>query len=157
MRLTAFSDVSLRAMMLLVGVESGHRLTTQQVAEAIDSPYHHVTKAVARLRSLGLVDAARGRSGGVAITPAGGRETVGRLLRELEGDQPMVECEASEGTCPLDSSCRLRAALGKAREAFYATLDDIVISDLPHARQMGPVMLRLGLTVSQGETTPQLP
>lgn len=145
MKLTAFSDVSLRVMMLLAGAPAGERLTTQQVADGVATPYHHVAKTVARLANLGLVDSVRGRSGGLLLTERGRRETVGHLLRELEGDQPIVECESPDGSCPLDRMCALHGALAAAREAFYVALDDVVIADLPHARQMGPVMVQLGL------------
>ncbi len=43
----------------------------------------------------------------------------------------MIECEDQDGNCPLDSFCRLRNVLADAREAFYAAVDDVVISDLP--------------------------
>ncbi|WP_129359562.1 MULTISPECIES: RrF2 family transcriptional regulator [Micrococcaceae] len=145
MRLTAFSDVTLRVMMLLSATESGTKLTSAQIADGVGTPYNHVTKSVTRLSSLGLVDASRGRGGGVSITAVGLKETVGHLLRELERDQAMVECEASSGTCPMDHDCHLRSALRRAREAFYAELDDVIISELPHRRQMGPIMIPLGL------------
>lgn len=150
MKLTAFSDVGLRVMMLLSGLPEGTKLTTSQLAEGVATPYNHVTKAVARLSSLGLVHAARGRSGGVRITQAGREETVGHLLRELEGDQPMVECEAPDGACPLNHLCSLRGVLNRAREAFYAELEKVVISELPHSQQIGPVMVQLGMHPPEG-------
>ncbi|BAV86333.1 nitrite-sensitive transcriptional repressor [Rothia aeria] len=58
----------------------------------------------------------------------------------------MIECEDQDGNCPLDSFCRLRNVLADAREAFYAAVDDVVISDLPGpARPAGPVFVELGL------------
>ncbi len=63
MRLTAFSDVSLRIMMLLAGAE-GAKLSTQTIAEGVGTPYNHVAKSVAFLANHGWVDATRGRSGG---------------------------------------------------------------------------------------------
>lgn len=146
MRLTAFSDMSLRILMLLAGIDAGTKLTTTEIAEGVGTPYHHVTKAVARLSLLGLVEASRGRNGGVTLTAAGRSETVGHLLRKIEEDQPMVECEASGGgECPLDHQCGLKGALRRAREAFYTELDAVVIARLPHRHQMGPVMVTLGL------------
>ena len=149
MKLTAFSDVGLRVMMLLSGVPEGSKLTTHELADGVATPYNHVAKAVARLSELGLVQATRGRFGWVRITEAGRRESVGHLLRELEGDQPMVECEAPDGECPLNHLCSLRGVLNRAREAFYAELDAVIISELPHSRQMGPVMVQLGMRPPQ--------
>ena len=76
----------------------------------------------------------------------GRKATVGQVLRSTEGDIPMIECEDENGNCPLDSFCRLRTVLARAREAFYASVDDVVISELPAgARPAGPVFVELGL------------
>ncbi|MEX3611068.1 Rrf2 family transcriptional regulator [Rothia sp. LK2588] len=144
MRLTAFSDVSLRIMMLLAGA-SESKMSTQTIAQGVGTPYNHVAKSVAFLAHHGWVTASRGRSGGVMLSEAGCRVTVGQLLRATEGETPIVECESDEARCPLNSSCRLRSYLSRAREAFFAVLDPIVITDLPHEKQLGPVMVELGL------------
>ncbi|MDO4253503.1 MAG: Rrf2 family transcriptional regulator [Rothia sp. (in: high G+C Gram-positive bacteria)] len=144
MRLTAFSDVSLRIMMLLAGAE-GAKLSTQTIAEGVGTPYNHVAKSVAFLANHGWVDATRGRSGGVSLSSKGKQATIGQVLRASEGDIPIVACEAEGEKCPLSSACQLRGILARARESFYSVLDPIVISDLPSSEQMGPVFLELGL------------
>lgn len=54
MKINAFADVSLRAIMVLAAAPEGALLTTQAVADAVGTPYNHVSKAMVRLRSLGL-------------------------------------------------------------------------------------------------------
>ena len=137
MRLTAFSDVSLRVLMLLSALEPGQKLSTQKISEGVDTPYNHVAKAVAFLVNMGYLDSTRGRAGGVMLSDT--------VLRATEGDIPMIECEDENGHCPLDKFCRLRNVLAKAREAFYASVDSVVISELTAgARPVGPVFVELG-------------
>lgn len=131
MRLTAFSDVSLRIMMLLSALDPDQKLSTQKIADGVGTPYNHVAKSVAFLVNQGLLQSTRGRAGGVLLSAKGRQATVGQVLRTTEGDIPMIECEDQDGNCPLDSFCRLRNVLADAREAFYAAVDDVVISDLP--------------------------
>ena len=126
MRLTAFSDVSLRVLMLLSALEPGQKLSTQKIAEGVDTPYNHVAKAVAFLVNQGYLDSTRGRSGGVMLSESGRSVTVGTILRATEGDIPMIECEDENGHCPLDKFCRLRNVLARAREAFYAAVDSVI-------------------------------
>ena len=145
MRLTSFSDIALRVLVLTGGAPEGQRLTTRAIADGVGAPYHHVTKTVARLSGLGLVTAVRGQSGGVTITQAGLDASVGAILRELESKSAMVACEAPGDQCPLDHGCRLRVALGRAREAFYRELDGVRIRDVVSERQVGPVLVQLGL------------
>ncbi|NMR29318.1 RrF2 family transcriptional regulator [Crystallibacter degradans] len=143
MRINAFSDVCLRALMLLSASPEGELLTTQAIADGVGTPYNHVSKAVLKLRSLGLVDAVRGRSGGVRLSAKGRTTTVGWLLRELDEREDLVDCESAAGNCPMSNNCGLRGALRRAREAFYRELDDLVVSSLPHQGQMEPVFVML--------------
>ncbi|WP_336857491.1 Rrf2 family transcriptional regulator [Sinomonas albida] len=145
MRMTAFEDVSLRALMLLSAADSTQPLATRAIAEGVGTPYNHVSKAVLRLRELGLVESTRGRAGGVQLSDLGRRATVGSVLRALDTRMDLTECESPSGDCPLMFQCNLRLAFRHAREAFYAALDDVLVSSLPHARQMGPVLLQLGV------------
>lgn len=144
MRLTAFSDVSLRIVMLLAGLD-GEKISTQKIAEGVGVPYNHVAKAVAFLAHRGLIESTRGRSGGVVLSDAGRQATVGQLLRATEGDIPMVECEGGSTDCPMRHACSLKGILANAREEFFKVLDPVVISTLPNEKQMGPVFLELGL------------
>ena len=145
MRLTAFSDIALRVLLLMAGLPDGTRLSTQRIAEGVGAPYHHVAKTVARLRGMGLLRSQRGRAGGVVLTDEGRGASVGRVLRVLEADTAIVECEADEAACPLNHGCRLRQALAGAREAFYHELDAVSIADLVNPRQVGPIAVELGL------------
>ncbi|WP_150245877.1 RrF2 family transcriptional regulator [Nocardiopsis quinghaiensis] len=135
MRLTAFTDVSLRLVMRLAVSGEGELLTTRTAAGMLSVPYTHMAKAVARLSDMGLVEARRGRNGGLRLTEKGTRTSVGSIVRELEGDGDLAGCE-DDPPCPLRAACRLRSALREAREAFYASLDTVTVESLvtPPAR-----------------------
>ncbi|WP_237197621.1 RrF2 family transcriptional regulator [Rothia nasimurium] len=155
MRLTAFSDVSLRVLMLLSGLD-GEQISTQKIAEGVGTPYNHVAKSVAFLANMGLVESTRGRTGGVRLSEAGARATVGQVLRASEGDIPMVECEGGANECPMRHACSLKKILANAREEFFKMLDPVVISELPNEQQMGPVFVELGLgPLAQTKKLPQ--
>ncbi|MEU5001713.1 Rrf2 family transcriptional regulator [Streptomyces sp. NPDC021622] len=143
MRLTRFTDLALRVLMRL-SVEEGELPTTREVAAAMDVPYTHTAKVVAKLQRLGLVEARRGRGGGLALTAAGRHASVGALVRELEGPGDVVDCEGTT-PCPLRSACRLRGALRQAQEAFFAALDPLTLSDLTQA-PTGPLLVSLSAT-----------
>src|SRR6478752_1202447 len=68
-----------------------------------------------------------------------------QILRQLDTRTDPADCVSPGGNCPLINECRLRGALARAREAFYAELDSVVIGELPQARQMAPVFQMIGL------------
>lgn len=139
MRLTKSTDLALRAVMALA--VKGEPSTARGVADAVRVPYSHLAKVVARLQHLGIVETRRGRGGGLALTAAGRTASVGVLVRELEGAGDVVDCEG-EVPCPLAGACRLRGALRRAQEAFYASLDPLTVEDLT-AAPTGPLLLGL--------------
>ncbi|CAM5357637.1 RrF2 family transcriptional regulator [Streptomyces abikoensis] len=141
MRLTKSTDIALRIAMRLA-VTGDDTPTTREVAEAIAVPYTHAAKVVSRLQHMGVVEARRGRGGGLSLTSAGRTGSVGRLVRELEGAGDVVGCE-DDPPCPLRAACRLRGALRNAQEAFFAALDPITVEDLT-GPPTGPVLLSLG-------------
>jgi Rrf2 family nitric oxide-sensitive transcriptional repressor len=146
-QLTKFTDLGLRVMMRLAVAPGGGGLTTGQVADEMSIPYTHTTKVVLRLKELGMVEARRGRGGGLNITEKARTTSVGWLTRQLEGNDEVVTCEGTT-PCPLRHGCRLRGALRRAQDAFYSTLDDITVDDLvrePDAR----VLLSLSVRPAQ--------
>ena len=145
MKINAFADVSLRAMMVLAAAPDGGLLTTQSIADAVATPYNHVSKAMVKLRELGMIYVERGRHGGSRLSSAGRVATVGQLLRQLDTRTDPADCVAATGPCPLINECLLRGALSRAREAFDRELDDIVVASLPTSRQMAPVFQAIGL------------
>lgn len=95
MHLTRFTDLGLRTLMLLSAGESqDQRVTTRTIAKSANASEHHVAKAVSKLVEMGMVHARRGRVGGLELTEAGRTASIGRLVRELEGDREVIECGA---------------------------------------------------------------
>lgn len=156
MKLNAFTDVSLRVLMVLARAE-GRQLTSQRIADEIHVPYNHVIKAVAELRRRGTIQVARGRLGGARITEAGLDQRVGELVRDLSPRAEVLDCAGHETgvPCPFAADCRLREALARAREAFMAELDLLTVRDLVRpggAGATGPVSLGLPAMGSHAAT-----
>lgn len=129
MRLTKGTDLALRITMRLAVLDDRPAPTTREVSESVGAQYSHAAKVVTRLHHLGVVEAQRGRGGGLTLTSRGRTSSLGWLVRELEGAADVAGCN-DDPPCPLRSACRLRSALRTAQEAFYAALDPISVEDL---------------------------
>ncbi|BBX18363.1 transcriptional regulator [Mycolicibacterium duvalii] len=155
MQLTRFTDLGLRAMMLLAAGEADEqRVTTRSIAVGANASENHVAKAVSRLVELGMVSARRGRVGGLTLTEAGRDASVGWLVRRLEGDREVIEC-GGENPCPLVAACRLRRALADAKEAFYRELDRYTVSDLARAPALAVLPLMSPSVTPLNERNPR--
>ncbi|EPD58848.1 MULTISPECIES: RrF2 family transcriptional regulator [unclassified Streptomyces] len=139
MRLLRSTDLALRVLMRLA-VAGESTPATREVAADMDVPYTHAAKVVAELQHMGLLDARRGRGGGLSLTAKGRTASVGALVRAFEGDGDVVDCEGGTTPCPLNTACRLRTALRQAQEAFFTSLDPVTVADIA-AEPTGALLL----------------
>lgn len=129
MRLTAFSDFGLRALLLLAGSE--HAMwSSVELATKLDVSREHLVKVLQRLAAGGYVQTVRGAGGGVRLSKDPDQIRLGEVLAWLEGDSALAECFREDGGhCLLTSFCALRPRLERARQAFYAELDKTTLSE----------------------------
>ncbi len=130
MRLTQFSDYALRTTLFL-GAHPQRLVSVTEVATAYGVSYHHLTKVAAMLVEIGVVEAVRGRNGGLRLAMSPAEINIGWLVRQTEPDMNLVECFDHESdTCPISAECRLRKVLKDALRAFLAALDECTVQDL---------------------------
>ncbi|WP_159664733.1 Rrf2 family transcriptional regulator [Streptomyces mexicanus] len=140
MRLLRSTDMALRVLMRLA-VAGETSPTTREVAADMGVPYPPAAKVAAELQHRGLGETRRGRGGGLSLTEAGRGASGGRIVRALEGEGDVADCEGAT-PCPRNADCRLRGALRRAQEAFYASLDPLTVADMV-AAPTGPLLLGL--------------
>lgn len=130
MRLLASTDFALRVLMLLAETGGG-RLSVETLARRLGGlSRNHLHKIVQDLSALGITRTSRGTRGGVTLALPPEQVRLGTLVRQLEADQPIVECfRQDEGTCTLMPACRLRNMLRDAQGRFYASLEDHTLAD----------------------------
>ena len=130
MRLTAFTDYTLRVLMYLA-LRPGRLATIPEMARAYGISENHLMKVVHKLARDGLIESLRGKGGGVRLMRAPGDIRLGTLVRASEGEAAIVECFSSDvSACQIAPSCRLAGILGEAFEQLYATLDTYTLADL---------------------------
>ncbi|MFC5513022.1 RrF2 family transcriptional regulator [Massilia jejuensis] len=129
MRLTRFSDIGLRVLIYLERAgERLHPVTVAEIAAQFTIPQNHLVKVVGHLARAGWVHALRGRNGGLRLAADPQQLTVGQVLRELEGDNELVDCAALR--CALNLDCQMRGALNAGMRAFYQELDRYTLASI---------------------------
>ena len=130
MRLTHFTDLSLRLLMFLAVKPKG-LATIQEVAGRYGISRNHLMKVAQQLVKEGFVESVRGRGGGLRLKRLPSEIRVGDVVRATEDDFRMVECfEAGKTSCTLLPACRLKGVLGEALAAYLAVLDQHTLADL---------------------------
>jgi Rrf2 family nitric oxide-sensitive transcriptional repressor len=127
MHLTQFSDYALRVAIYL-GCHPGALVSVEEISRAYGVSRHHLVKVVQVLTELGIVEAQRGRAGGMRLVKDPATINVGWLVRRTEPHFDLVECFDEEtNTCPIAPACGLKGALQRAQLAFLAVLDEYTL------------------------------
>jgi Rrf2 family nitric oxide-sensitive transcriptional repressor len=134
MRLTAFTDYSLRVL-IFVATAPGGRATIGDIARAFGVSEHHLVKVAHMLGRAGLLLNTRGRGGGLALARPAVQINLGAVVRITEGGDVAAECFRDGGSCVIAPACRLAGALREALAAFHRVLDGYTLADLVADRQ----------------------
>ncbi len=134
MRLTVYTDFSLRLLMFLA--LKGDGLTTiAEIAKAYDISKNHLMKVAHQLGLAGYVETVRGKGGGLRLARPPQDIVLGKVVRRTEPDMALVPCFAPDDkSCAIFPSCALRGALSEARDAFLWALDQYTLADLVSPR-----------------------
>ena len=133
MRLTRFSDYSLRVLIYLAVREE--RSSIAEVSRSFNVSENHLMKVVHRLSTLGYIQSTRGKKGGIQLGMEPKKINLGKIIVELEPDFDIAECfnEASDH-CSISPVCRLKNVLDKAKSAFLRTLGNYSLADVVQNR-----------------------
>lgn len=130
MRLTTFSDYSLRVLTYLA-VHDGRLATVGEIAAAYGVSGNHLVKVVHHLSQRGYIETTRGKGGGMRLARSPEAINIGEVLRGSEDTLGLVECfDATSSECRIQPACGLKGMLKRALDAFFAVLDRHTLADL---------------------------
>lgn len=142
MRLTSFTDYSLRVLMYLAA-EPERRATIAEIASTYGVSENHLVKVVHFLAKHGWINTVRGKNGGLLLAKAAADINVGRVVRDTEGTDIPAECFQDDGgNCLIGNCCHLKDVLAEAVRGFYAVLDRYTLADIVRNRRtLGKVLM----------------
>ena len=143
MKLTTFSDYTLRVLMFLA-INPGRLATIPEIAAAYDISQNHLMKVVHQLALSGVIESVRGKGGGIRLARQPEDIRLGQILRSSESSAAIVEClSADGGACCIAPACKLKGVLVRAFDSLYATLDETTLADLVNApRKLNALLIR---------------
>lgn len=143
MRLTVFSDYTLRVLLYLA-LQPGRLATIADIATAYGISRNHLMKVVNYLSSHGYIEAVRGKGGGIRLSTPARQINIGEIVRGTEADTALVECfEPATSHCRIENACALQGIFRQALEAFFASLDRYTLEDLlKPKRRLQPLLFQ---------------
>lgn len=130
MRLTSFTDYTLRVLLHLAG-NDGTQFTIQEMADLHHISKNHLMKVVCALGQAGFVETVRGRKGGFRLGRPATAIRIGEVVRMAEADFHMAECfGGGGGNCAMGPACGLKHVLARATDAYLDELDRHTLASL---------------------------
>jgi Rrf2 family transcriptional regulator, nitric oxide-sensitive transcriptional repressor len=131
MRLTNYSDYSLRVLIFLALKKEGELSTIKEIAETYQISKNHLMKIIHDLGKLGLIDTIRGRYGGIRLAMNPSEINIGAVVSKTEEDFHIVECFThGKNYCVITPACKLKHVLAEALQAFIHVLSQYTLEDL---------------------------
>ena len=155
MRLTTFSDYSLRVLMYL-GVHGERLATIGDIAGAYAVSENHVMKVVHHLALRGYIETTRGKGGGMRLAQRPEKINIGEVVRGTEENLKLVECfDKSASNCRIASACVLKGILSRAMDEFFAVLDRHTLAELLSTRpKLARILVLSTAGLRRGRTPP---
>ena len=133
MRLTLYTDYSLRVLLYLAGKED-EVVTISDLADFYKISRNHLVKVVHNLGLKGYILTTRGRNGGLRLAHPAKEILIGNVVRATEPDLDLLECfNPATDQCVITRSCSLKSVLFNAQATFMGVLDQYTLADLSKA------------------------
>ncbi len=131
MELNTKARYAVTALADLAKFGGGDALSLASIAERQQLPVAYLEQIFMSLRRSGLVDSARGRSGGYRLSKPAAEVSVADIMRAVEEETRMTSCRDAHTPCRGDKPClthSLWTALGAEIDGFLArvSLQDVL-------------------------------
>jgi Rrf2 family nitric oxide-sensitive transcriptional repressor len=131
MRLTNYTDYSLRVLIYLALKKEDELGTIKEIAETYHISKNHLMKIIHELGKLGYIETIRGRNGGIRLAKLPKEINIGEVVSKTEEDFHIVDCFSQGNSyCIITPSCKLKNVLFEALQAFLNVLKEYTLDDL---------------------------
>lgn len=105
MKISTKGRYALRVILDLAIYGDGSYVSLADISQRQGISLKYLESIISSLKSTGLVESARGKTGGYRLTKEPEEYTVGEILKSAEGSLAPVSCLDSAEACPKADSC----------------------------------------------------
>jgi Rrf2 family nitric oxide-sensitive transcriptional repressor len=145
MRLTIYTDYSLRVLLYLTTLTENERTNIKDIADAYGISKNHLMKVILHLGKLGLIETTRGRNGGLRLALQPSDIKIGSVVRQTEDDLNVEYVNKEQNECSLSPVYNLRSILSQALQAYLKVLDQYTLADLSENHSLLKELLQINV------------
>ena len=131
-KLTDYAVVVLAQM----AQDKGALLSASVLSERAGLPEPTVSKILKLLGKAGIIESARGVSGGYRLDKSAENVPVTAIIGAIDGPIALTACvEDSDETCALQGVCAMNGRWNPVNRALRAALDNVTLADMTGGRR----------------------
>src|SRR5882762_11476755 len=134
MKLSLRGEYALRALLVLGLNYKEPVVRIQTISQHQNIPKRFLEQILNDLKSAGIVQSRRGKSGGYRLARRPDEITLAAVIRHIEGALAPVSCVSErfyeKCSCPDESRCAIRSVMKEVREAVVKIIERVTIADL---------------------------
>ena len=104
-------------------------VTLAEVAKQLHIPKAFLSKILQQLTRGGIVQSAKGPTGGFVLCQDPKALSIRTIVEEIEGSRMLFECYADNSNCQHFGKCRILGMFEKVRLEMDRVLDQFVLAD----------------------------
>ena len=112
-----------------------HPVSTKEIAASASVPYPLLAKIVGQLRRAGLVNAARGKHGGILLARPAEEIVLKDIVLAMDGPDILYRCPLLLEPCDCEHECELHPLWKPAHDAVTRFLENTTLRDIAKGRQ----------------------
>ncbi len=126
---------AIRAVCHLAGCCDGAPVQAREIADALDIPYHFLSKILQRLARDGILTSNKGPGGGFRLVRAPEETSLYDLIRVVEGPISDTQCMLGLDVCSDEARCPMHDFWKSYRTEFRRKMEVISLHDLVRAAE----------------------
>lgn len=126
------TDYAVRVVLALAKRGDEARLSSNQIQQEMLIPRAFMSRIVAQLSRMGLINTFPGRDGGLTLPRPASQITLRDIVEAFEGPILLSECLQVKGEddCPFQTNCPVRPKWGRVQVAMLREMAAITFEDL---------------------------
>ena len=121
---------------------SGLRLGIKEIAEEIGANEHTTAKILGIMAKEGIIDSAKGPTGGFFIMPGGKPIYLIEVVKLIDGDHLFFECGLGLHECSENKPCPIHHSYKMVRETLHKQFCSITVQQLSQDLTLGKAFLK---------------
>ncbi len=117
-------EYAIRAMLFVAQkTKEGDRIGIKEIAKGIDSPEHFIAKILQDLSRKGLLQSAKGPTGGFYLNDSSMKQSLADIVKAVDGDKIFQGCGLGLKQCSEALPCPIHHEFKRVRKQLFQMLE----------------------------------